>query len=102
VASIRTLGTSDVLRAQIIVPEHVVHRAFPAETVLLNLNTGKYHGLNPTAGRMFEVLNEVPSVRDCAARLAEEFEVPLEMVERDLTEFCSGLLERGLLEIAPT
>ena len=32
------------------VPRHVVHRDFPAQTVILNLETGKYHGLNPTAG----------------------------------------------------
>jgi DNA-binding CsgD family transcriptional regulator len=40
------------------VPQHVVHRAFPARTVVLNLETGKYHGLNPTAGRMLTALEQ--------------------------------------------
>ena len=80
------------------IPQHVVHRAFPIESVLLNLNTGQYHGLNPTAGRMFEVIGETEAVDLAATRLADEFEQPLELVTRDLCDLCFGLIERGLLE----
>jgi hypothetical protein len=76
-----------------------VHRAFPTETVLLNLETGQYHGLNPTAGRMFEVLGEDGKLRCAAERLAGEFEQPLEAVSGDLSSLCAGLIERGLLEV---
>ena len=37
-------------------PSHVVYRTFVTETVALNIETGQYHGLNATAGRMLEVL----------------------------------------------
>ena len=43
------------------VPENVVHRQFAAETVILNLDTGLYHGLNVTGGRMMEVLDRSPN-----------------------------------------
>lgn len=86
--------------ARVSIPRHVVHRTFPTETVLLNLNTGQYHGLNPTAGRMFEVLCDCGDVDAAAATLAEEFEQPLETVTADLRDLCLGLLERGLLETA--
>jgi hypothetical protein len=37
--------------------DHVVSRAFDAETVVLNLHTGEYHGFNVTAAaRMFALL----------------------------------------------
>jgi hypothetical protein len=44
-----------LLSASLRLPQHVVHRSFVAETVVLNLQTGKYHGLNPVGGRMLEV-----------------------------------------------
>lgn len=70
--------------------------------VLLNLNTGQYHGLNPTGGRMYEVLGDCGDLDEAAARLSEEFSQPLETVAEDLRQLCAGLLERGLLESAPS
>jgi Coenzyme PQQ synthesis protein D (PqqD) len=81
------------------VPAHVVFRSFPRETVVLNLDTGKYHGLNPTAGRMLEVLQESETVDAAAARLAEEYGQGPEVIRRDLYGLCVELRERGLLEI---
>jgi hypothetical protein len=81
------------------IPEHVVFRAFAAETVALNIDTGQYHGLNPVAGRMFATLQEIPDLRLAAQALAEEFEQPLERIERDLRAFCDDLASRGLLEL---
>lgn len=82
------------------VPAHVAWRAFPAETVLLNLQTGQYHGLNPTGGRMFEVIGECGDPELAAERLAAEFGQPLRTIAEDLRELCEGLLDRGLLERA--
>ena len=36
---------ADLNHAAIRLPDHVVFRRFPAETVLLNLQTGHYHGV---------------------------------------------------------
>ena len=80
-------------------PDHVVHRAFVKETVVLNLQSGKYHGLNPTAGRMLEVVAASATLRDAAAKLADEYDRPAEEIEADLCDFCAELLERGLIEI---
>jgi hypothetical protein len=79
------------------VPAHVVHRSFPTETVVLNLETGIYHGLNPTAGRMLETVERAETIGRAAALLAAEFEQPRSLVERDLCELCRALLERGLV-----
>ncbi len=80
------------------VPQHVVYRAFAAETVLLNLQTGKYHGLNPTAGRMLELIDQCGDSHAAALRVAEEYGEPLEKVEYDLLVLCADLEQRGLLE----
>jgi hypothetical protein len=82
-------------------PEHVVHRAFSGETVILNLNTGQYHGLNPTGGRFLSVLEKSPSIGEAVELLASEYERSAEAMESDVRAFCRDLLERGLIEISP-
>jgi Coenzyme PQQ synthesis protein D (PqqD) len=80
-------------------PEHVVHRSFVSETVILNLQTGKYHGLNPMGGHMLEVLGESEDVRSAAERVATEYEQDVDVVQADFVAFCTDLLDRGLVEI---
>lgn len=81
------------------VPEHVVYRAFAAETVILNLETGKYHGLNVTGGRMLELLDRCDTVADAAASFASDFGKEPVDVEHDIRTFCNRLFERGLIDI---
>ena len=90
--------TSMLLAANVKVPQHVVYRSFPTETVVLNLQTGKYHGLNATAGRMLDALEKADCVRNAAAELASIYEQPQDVIENDLCTLCTSLLERGLLE----
>jgi hypothetical protein len=92
-------STSELLNARVRLPQHVVHRSFVAETVVLNLNTGQYHGLNPTAGRMLEALETAPTAGAVVPQLAREYGIEEVKVESDLIALCQGLLERGLIEI---
>ena len=88
-----------MLSARARVAANVVFRTFVQETVVLNLDTGRYHGLNPTAGRMLEELERRATVGEAARRLAEEYGQPLHEVERDLCELCLSLADRKLIEI---
>jgi hypothetical protein len=92
-------NASSLLASKAMVPQHVVYRSFPSETVVLNLETGKYHGLNATAGQMLEALEQAACVRDAAAALAGSYEQDQNVIERDLCELCQSLLERGLIQI---
>jgi len=81
------------------VPQSVVYRSFPQETVLLNLTTGTYHGLNGTAGRMLDALERAASIEEAAARVAVELSQPPALIERDMRELCGSLRARGLLDV---
>jgi hypothetical protein len=95
-----TLPSADsLLGSKIKVPQHVVYRSFPSETVVLNLETGKYHGLNATAGQMLEALERSNCVREAAAAVASTYEQEAAVVERDMCELCNVLLARGLVEL---
>jgi len=87
------------LPSRVTIPQHVVFRAFVEETVVLNLESGRYHGLNPTAGRMLELLGEIGEVDAVAARVADETGESPGRVADDLREFCSSLAQRGLIEV---
>ena len=93
------VDASTILNSAVGVPPHVVYRAFARETVILNLQTGKYHGVNTIGARMLDVLQKAPTAREAAAQLAEEYDRPLEEIERDLSAFCSDLAQRGLVEL---
>ena len=93
------LSRARLASARISVPEHVVFRSFESETVLLNLSSGHYHGLNATGGRMLELLRENGSVPETAAGVADEFGQPVEEVTRDLIDLCTELEARGLIEV---
>lgn len=80
------------------VPDHVVYRDFAEQTVVLNLRTGRYHGLNETAGAMLAAVREAPSIAAAADRLAPEWDVAEDVLLADLDDLCDGLERRGLLE----
>jgi hypothetical protein len=80
------------------VPQHVVHRDFPAQTVVLNLETGKYFALNRTAGEMFSALEAGETIAAVAQAIATEMSMPVADVQRDVCDLCRSLLERGLIE----
>lgn len=85
--------------ATVSVPSHVVYRAFAGETVILNLETGKYHGLNRTGGRMLALLDGAESIADAASAFARDYGKLLSEVEDDIRSFCTRLCERGLIDI---
>jgi DNA-binding MarR family transcriptional regulator len=95
---VASLSARDLLAARVRLPQHVACRSFVAETVVLNLQTGQYHGLNPTAGKMLEALQSAPTVGAAVPELASEYGVEQEQIERDLLALIRGLIERGLIE----
>lgn len=81
------------------VPRHVVHREFASETVLLNVRTGHYYGMDESGARFFRVLQESDDVGSAVERLAEEFDAPVERLREDMVQYCAELESLGLLEL---
>jgi hypothetical protein len=86
--------------ATLTVPDHVAIRAFPEETVVLNLETGKYYSLNPSGGAFLEALRASGSFSSALADLHARFpEQGAMLIERHLHEFCTVLASSGLLAV---
>jgi Coenzyme PQQ synthesis protein D (PqqD) len=95
----RRVHADELLASRLRVPAHVVYRAFPGDTVILNLETGTYHGLNETGGQMLEVLERSDSVGAALIELIDRYDVAPAELERDLRGLCADLLERDLVEL---
>lgn len=87
------------LDARVRIPEHVVHQAFASETVMLNLETGQYHGIDPLGARMLDVLVASESLRAAAATLAVEHGCETDKLEAVLLRFCRRLVDRELVRV---
>ncbi len=98
VSRVADVQATTILDSKMRVPQNVVYRKFAYETVVLDLKTGKYYGLNQTAGRILDVLGGAANPRLAAAVLAAEYGRPEEDVQADVVAFCADLLARGLLE----
>ena len=72
--------------------------AIDDEVVLLDSESGIYFGLNPVGSRMFQLLKETLSLAPTLERLLGEYEVPREVLDRDLRVFLKTLQEKKLVE----
>jgi len=100
VAAVNGMPGSQVhLDARGRIPNNVVYRDFVNETVALNLNTGTYHGLNPTAGRMLQAIERAATLGEAVDHLVSEYGWDRATVEADLLELCRTLADSGLLDI---
>ena len=69
------------------------------ELVMMSVDLGRYFGLNPTAGRVWELLEEPRTLDDLCNALQEEYEVAPEICRRELTELLEDLKQQGLITL---
>ena len=98
-SGMRSLDWKRVRHLRAVVPQHVVYRALPSETVLLNIHTGTYLGMDEVGSRCFEVLRESDDLASALRTLVAEYEAPEERIREDLVGYCKQLLSNGLIEL---
>lgn len=86
-------------KGRISIPEGVMVRQLEGESVLLNLNTESYFGLDDVGTRMWSVLTQSASIEAAFDVLREEYEVEPEQLQTDLGSFIDKLVESGLINV---
>jgi hypothetical protein len=87
------------MESLITVPEDVLFRELGGESVILNLESAKYYGLDEVGTRMWVLLAEHGRVSDAYRALLEEYEVAEAELERDLLQLINDLVGHGLLRL---
>ncbi len=84
---------------KIYVPNHVLLREVGGETVLLNLETEKYFGLDEVGTAIFRELRPGSTIDEAIEVLLAEWDVEAERLRSDVVELLESLQERGLVRI---
>lgn len=79
------------------VPGHVVSRQIGGETVILNLESGTYFGLDVVGARIWQLIAEGKSVAETRAVMLAEFDVAEDVFDRDLEKLLRDLRDHDLL-----
>jgi hypothetical protein len=82
-------------------PAHVLVRFLDRESVLLNLETERYFGLDETGTRMWQLATDSPSLDVAYEQLLAEFDVEPELLRSNLLELLNRLVDNGLLQVFP-
>jgi hypothetical protein len=85
---------------RLIIPSDVLISNVSGESVILNLNSERYFGLDEVGTRMLSVLTTSNSIQTAYEMLLQEYDVEDGLLRQDLIDLIDRLVEQGLLEIA--
>lgn len=71
-----------------------------AEAAILNMKNSVYYGLNPVGASVWRLLREPRRIGEIRDAIAEEYDVELDTVEKDLLGLVKELVDQGLVEMA--
>jgi coenzyme PQQ synthesis protein D (PqqD) len=69
------------------------------ESVILNVNSQRYYGLDKVGTRFLTLLSNSESIEHAFANLSDEYDVESDELRGDLTELLTELTKAGLVEI---
>jgi len=78
--------------------EDVVWRNLQGESVLLDLKSGVYFGLDAVGTRIWTLLQDHSDLQAVLQELLREYEVSEETCARDLMDLVSAMAEKGLVQ----
>lgn len=69
------------------------------EAVILNMNTGTYHGLNEVGAFVWNLIDQPQVVKDIQQKLLQEYEIEALICTKDLFALLNDLHGEGLIEV---
>jgi hypothetical protein len=88
-----TISFSDRVR----VPDDVLISNLQQESVILNLDSERYYGLDDVGTRFLTVLNTSESIEAAYEALRREYDIEENVLRDDLLELIENLLNQGIL-----
>jgi hypothetical protein len=101
---LESIDLSDValsFESTVSVPRDVLVSAVGSESVLLDLRSQAYYGLDEVGTRMWTALTAASSLQAGYEALLQEYEVEPARLRADIEEFVARMLRQGLLELRP-
>ena len=87
------------LNQKVSLAEDVLIQELSGESVLLNIDSEQYFGLDEVGSRMLSVLTESDSIQAANDILLQEYEVEPAQLEQDLLELIEKCVKHGLVKV---
>ena len=84
---------------KITISEEALSQEVNGETVILDLKSESYFGLDEVGTRIWQLLQEHGDVRKTFDVMLDEFDVEEDQLENDMSALLDEMLEKGLLHI---
>ena len=88
------------LSDKISIPAQVVARQMGKETVILDLVSGTYFGLDSIGARIWQLMGEGKTLAEICEAMFAEYEVSREAIERDVLDLAKDLCAKQLISSA--
>ena len=88
-----------ILTQSIKVLPDVLSQEVSGETVLLDLNSENYFGLNDVGTRIWQLIQEDGDMQKVYDMMLDEYDVDEKQLEKDMEELVTKLVDAGLIEI---
>ena len=85
--------------SKVVVPDTVLFRELDRESVLLNLETESYLGLDDVGTRMWTLFSTLPSIQAAYDALLAEYDVEPDVLRHDVEAILNQMIEHGLIEL---
>ena len=87
------------LTDKVTIPEQVMARQVGEETVILDLASGTYFGLDPVGARIWQLMTEGKTLAEVCAIMLAEYGVTREDLERDVLRLAEELRAKQLISV---
>ena len=82
------------------IPDAVLISRLQEESVILNLDSERYYGLDDVGTRMLSVLSTSESIEAAYESLRDEYDVDGQVLRQDLLALVENLLQKGVVTVA--
>ena len=88
-------------RKNITISDKALSQEVNGETVILDLASESYFGLDEVGTRIWQLLQEKDDLQAVFETLLDEYDVEADQLETDINEFLAKLVDSGLVKIGP-
>ena len=89
------------LSDKVSIPTQVMARTVGDETVILDLTSGTYYGLDPVGARIWQLFADGQTLAQVRDIMLAEYDVSVDDLERDLNRLLSELSDKNLISLVP-
>ncbi len=82
------------------IPDDVLISKLQEESVILNLDSERYYGLDDVGTRFLSVLTTSESIEAAYETLAKEYDVDGQLLRNDLAELVEKLAAQGIIQVS--